>query len=420
MNIPRCRRLFQSLALGMALLAAPLPASAHGNIWRDESAPVASYQRIVLYPVRDTKSKDLLPGAYPSWNDELARRLPGRIKHTEFLWFQGPEDAKADEKGEIAAGTPTYQTLLQAFPSEDARAQAVAAAGADAYLLPRLRYQKERTDVSPATWTTVNVESYYDVANGPRGDEYRRGWHIWPTSHLIPEMRRTLQMIDCDFTLYDARTHQKAMTLFDSYRCYDATPDHAYEVITKNFAGDWSRLKDKKRPSAKDGAPTLGLETLALPKKAARDPFAAETVAYAFRDEAEGAMKHANISDGTDGSRYVAGGTIHTYVRDERWYDPSVSTSMKYDHMETFTWRDGNGQAHTATRTYYVTDIQDNPGGYAFSYHVNATLYLKDRQTGATLFEKTYDREDPDRFANALHKMFGDFCREADQRIKNA
>ena len=66
-----------------------------------------------------------------------------------------------------------------------------------------------------------------------------------------------------------------------------------------------------------------------------------------------------------------------------------------------------------------MTDIQDHPGGYAFSYHVGATLYLKDRQTGETIFTKTYDRENTERFANALHAMFGDFCREADKRLGN-
>jgi len=58
-------------------------------------------------------------------------------------------------------------------------------------------------------------------------------------------------------------------------------------------------------------------------------------------------------------------------------------------------------------------------GGYAFYYHVNATLYLKDRLTGATVYTKTYDREDADRYANALHAMFGDFYREADERLGN-
>ena len=418
MNLSHCRQLFQGLALSMILAAAPLAASAHGNIWEDESAPVTSYQRIVLYPVRDMKSEGLLPSAYPEWNDELVRRLGKRIKHTEFLWFQGQSDTKTDKKGEIAAGTPTYQTLLQTFPSEDARTQAVyAATGADGYLLPRLRFQKERTDVSPATWTNVTVESYYNVDNGPRGSEWRRNWRIWPMMHFIPEMRRTLRMIDCDFTLYDARTHKKAMTLFDSYRCYGADSAHAYEVITKNFAGDWSRLNGKKRKSVPDGAPTLHLEDLVLPKKAAQDSYAADTIAYAFRDEADSSMKHVKIDARPDGGRYVAGGTIHTYEQGERWNPPSVSTTMKINHIETFTWRDDKGGAHTGTRTYYVTDIQDIPGGYDFFYHVNATLYLKDRQTGAVIFSKTYDREDSERYANALHAMFGDFYREADKRI---
>ena len=393
MNTSRCRQFFQGLALAMAFAAAPLVASAHGNIWMDESVPQAermtAYKRIVLYPFRSMTSDALVPGAYPNWDDELARRLDKRIKHTEFIRSEAPYDAGTAGNG----------------------------VDADGYLVPRLRFQKERTDVSPATWTNVTIESYADIDNGPYGDEVHRDWHSFPMTHVIPEMRRTLQMIDCDFTLYDARTHKKVMTLYDSYRNYGADPDHAFEVIAKNFAGDWSRLKDVKRREAKAGTPTLSLEELALPEDVAEDPYAADTIAYAFRDEADVSMKHAVLDDRPDGGRYVAGGTIHTYEQGERWHDPFVSTTTRMDHTEWFTWYDSSRNAHTGTRTYYVTDVQDHPGGYSFYYHVNATLYLKDRQTGATVYTKTYDREDADRYANALHAMFGDFYREADERI---
>lgn len=393
MNISRCRRIFQGLALGVILFAAPFPASAHGNIWMDESVPqeerMTEYKRIVLYPFRDMSSDALLPGAYPTWDDELASRLKKRIKHTDFVRSTEPYDA-------ASVGQDT---------------------SVDGYLVPRLRFQKERTDISPATWTNVTVESYEDIDNGPHGDEDHRAWRSWPMTHVIPETARTLQMIDCDFTLYDAHTHKKVMTLYDSYRNYGADPDHAMEVIAKNFAGDWSRLKDVKRREAKAGAPTLSLEALTLPEDVAEDPYAADTIAYAFRDEADVSMKHAALAERADGGRYVAGGTIHTYEQGERWHDPFVSTTTRMDHSEWFTWYDSSRNAHTGTRTYYVTDVQDHPGGYSFYYHVNATLYLKDRLTGATIYTKTYDREDADRYANALHAMFGDFYREADERI---
>ena len=52
MNLSHCRQLFQGLALSMILAAAPLAASAHGNIWEDESAPrdVVSAHRPVPRP----------------------------------------------------------------------------------------------------------------------------------------------------------------------------------------------------------------------------------------------------------------------------------------------------------------------------------------------------------------------------------
>ena len=384
------------VALGMAFAAAPLAASAHGNIWMDESVPQAeratAYERIVLYPFRDMSADELLPGAYPDWDDELAQRLGKRIKHTEFVRATAPYDAAA-----VSDADPNV----------------------DGYLVPRLRFQRERVDVSPATWTNVTVESYVNIDNGPYGSEYRRDWRSWPMTHVVPEMRRTLQMIDCDFTLYDARTHKKVLTLYDAYRNYDVDTDHAMEVIAKNFAGDWSRLKEKKRREAKAGTPTLSLEALTLPEDVAADPYAADTIAYAFRDEADVSLKHATLDDRADGGRYIAGGTIHAYEQGERWHDPFVSTTTRMDHSEWFTWYDNNSNAHTGTRTYYVTDVQDHPGGYAFYYHVNATLYLKDRLTGATVYTKTYDREDADRYANALHAMFGDFYREADERLGN-
>lgn len=216
----RWKRAFRTgiVALGVAFAAAPLAASAHGNIWMDESVPQAE---------RAT----------------------------------APYDAAA-----VSDADPNV----------------------DGYLVPRLRFQRERVDVSPATWTNVTVESYVNIDNGPYGSEYRRDWRSWPMTHVVPEMRRTLQMIDCDFTLYDARTHKKVLTLYDAYRNYDVDTDHAMEVIAKNFAGDWSRLKEKKRREAKAGTPTLSLEALTLPEDVAADPYAADTIAYAFHDDADG------------------------------------------------------------------------------------------------------------------------------------
>lgn len=148
----RWKRAFRTgiVALGVAFAAAPLAASAHGNIWMDESVPQAeratAYQHIVVYPFRDMSADELLPGAYPDWDDELAQRLGKRIKHTEFVRATAPYDAAA-----VSDADPNV----------------------DGYLVPRLRFQRERVDVSPATWTNVTVESYVNIDNGPYGSEYR-------------------------------------------------------------------------------------------------------------------------------------------------------------------------------------------------------------------------------------------------------
>jgi len=40
-----------------------------------------------------------------------------------------------------------------------------------------------------------------------------------------------------------------------------------------------------------------------------------------------------------------------------------------------------------------------------------------DNLTGEAVFSQTYEREDTERYANALRDMFGDFFREVDHRI---
>ena len=423
----RVRRLAASTLLALcAAAAAPLTTSAHGNIWMDENMGqnerVTKYSRIILFPLSDSRSIDGRPDQYQEWNAEFAKRINKRIKKTNFICFQDPNDTQAADKRKeremILRSKPEYQKLLHHFPTEEDRARAVdEATGAEGYLLPHIRYWNERTDVSPATWTNVSMESYYDIEDGPNGDQSKLDHRTWTESHLIPESSKKLEMLDLDFTIYDARTRKKVLTLVDYYRCYNVTPIHAFEQITKNFSGDWDRLKKDKDNNPPAGAPTLGFANLELPWSAAQDEFSIKTIYYAFKDEAGDTLKRVKVNYQPEGGRYIAGGTINTYERGERWIAPHVTTYPSLDKTEDFTWYDKNGNAHKGKRKYYKTSITDNYGYNQFYYHVNATLWLKDSLTGETILWRTYDEEDADRYANALRKIFGDFYREADKAI---
>jgi len=413
------------LAFG-GMMAAPVAAFAHGNIWMDENVDqnlrMTKFKKVILFPIHDQTSEDGRPDQYQAWNDELAKRINKRIKRTNFIRFEDPNDAKAadrkKEKMQIQRENPAYENLLRHFPDEDARAAAVYdQTGAEGYLLPHLRYWNERVDVSPATWTTVKMESYYDVKDGPNGNQSKLGYRSWYDSHLIPEHESTLQMLDMDFVLYDAYTHKQAMTLIDYYRCYDVDRMHAFEQVVKNFSGDWNRLKDDHDNEIPAGAPTIGFRNLELPWNASQDEFAVKTIYYAYKDEAGDTLKGVKTDMAQNGGRYYVTGAIRSYDRGERWNPPSASTYPEYDHEEEFTWYDRNGNAHKGKKTYYKTGILDHYGYNSFYYSVSADLSLVDSRTGSTVLHQNLSAEDPDRYANALRRVFGDFYRAVDRTI---
>ncbi len=185
----------KALALG-CLLAMGMPfanAEASGNIWMDESAEVQAkdFKKVVLFPLRYLQAQDGKVDEFQGYNGELAKRIHKRIKRTNFMNFEDPGDAKAAdkkrEKREILRTNPAYNELLRHFDSEADRARAVYdTTGAEGYLLPHIRYEQERVDHSPATWTRVKMETYYDIENGPYGDKSKCNYQSWYADHMIP------------------------------------------------------------------------------------------------------------------------------------------------------------------------------------------------------------------------------------------
>ncbi len=224
-------------------------------------------------------------------------------------------------------------------------------------------------------------------------------------------------MLDMDFRLYDAATGKEAMTLIDYYRNYDVDQWHAFEQIAKNFTGDWNRLKKDHDQNVPADAPTMGFRNLELPYAASQDEFAIKTIYYAYKDEAGDALKRVKVDYAPNGGRYYVTGVVTDYARGETWNPPYAMASTLRDYTEKFKWRDDKGNEHEGRRVYYKTGITDYYGHYNFWYRTAADLSLVDSRTGNVVLSRHLEAEDPDRYANALRKMFKSFYKDVDKAI---
>ena len=171
------------------------------------------------------------------------------------------------------------------------------------------------------------MESYYDEINGPDGDQYKLNHQTWKHSHLIPEHQSKLQMLDMDFTLYDAYTGKKAMTRIDYYRGYADNQWTAFKSITHYLTKDWSKLHKDKDRDVPAGAPTLGFRNFSLPWSASQDEFAIKTIYYAIKDEAGDTLKKVKVDYSPDGGQYYVTGDVTRYDRGETWNPPYAMVS---------------------------------------------------------------------------------------------
>ena len=391
-------------------------AAAAGNIWMDESADIQAkqFRKVILLPMRVGSEAVGRVEANQGYNNYLHARINKKIKNTNFLGFGN----QLEEKKQILRETPEYQALLGNFNSEEGRAKAIYdATMADGYLVPHLRHQEVRVDRSPATWTTVRMEAYHDIINGPKGNKYKVNYHTWLQNHQIPAYDNYLQMMDMDFVLYDASTGKKAMTLVDYYKNYGVDAWHAYKQITKNFVGDWGRLKRHAAQKVANNAPTISIGKIAIPEAIKDDELTAKTLEYAIQDELEDGLKKVKLDNSGTKTRYYITGKITRCNSGQTWHPPYATTQTMFDHSEKFQWEDSNGNKQTATKNYYRTVITDHFGRYSFWYEVGVALRVIDSQTGSIVCSVFRTETDDDRYANALRKSIRRLCKVVDNKI---
>lgn len=406
------------VAICMALLSVTgiNSASAEGNIWMDESAEVQAshFKKVVVYPIRYPEERDGDYNRDPQYNSMLLKRLNKRGKGVNWMGFS----PMLEEKKHILRDNPKFDRLRNHFNTEQERANAVFdATAADGYLLPHVRWDHVRTDHSPATWTTVQMESYYDIKDGPKGDQDKLNHCSWNASHLIPAHDSDLRMLDVDFTLIDSRSGKKTLTLVDYYRNYECDKEHAFNQIFKNFTGDWSRQRKDKPQTVPAGAPTLSFRALNLPEEAGRDELSIKTIYYAYKDTAGDCLKGVKAVYDSHDTKYYVTGTVTSYHRGQTWNPPYATTSVYKDHTEKFTWTDSEGKSHTGKKEYYKTSVSDHYGYYSFWYRVAANLKLVNASTGQTVFQRHYEESNPDRFGNSLRSVFKAFYKDVDKSI---
>lgn len=414
----RMKRMLSSLVVGTMLsgvMGIPYAAAA-GNIWTDESADIQAkqFRKVILLPMRVGNEAIGRVDENQEYNNYLHARINKKIKNTNFLGFGN----QLEEKKHILRETPEYQALLKPFPSEETRAKAIYdTTMADGYLVPHLRHKEVRVDRSPATWTSVRMESYYDILNGPKGNQYKLNYHTWVQNHQIPAYDNYLQMMDMDFVLYDASTGKKAMTLVDFYRNYGVDEWHAYKQITKNFVGDWGRLKRDQEQKVGSKAPTISLGKITIPEDIKGDELIVKTLEYAIQDEAEDSLKKVRLDTSGAKTRYAITGKVTRCNRGQTWHAPYATAQTMFDHSEKFQWVDSNGDKQTATKNYYRTVIANHFGYYSFWYEVGVALRVIDSQTGSIVCNVFRKETDDDRYAEALRKSIRRLCKTIDDKL---
>ena len=397
----RNQKMKSLLTAALVTMMAPWTISeAAGNIWTDEAAvpQVKAYKQIVVFPVKYPDNS----AAPQKYDEELVKRIKGRIKRIKIV--TASNDA----------------VLGKDFADESQRAAAVAATGADAYLVPEIRVSKDRIDHSPAAQTAVRIEEFDDIYNGPYGSDSMLRYHSWYTDYLIPPADNALKNMDVTFSLYDAHTGKPALTLIDYYRTYNVSEEHAFSQIAKNFTGDWSRLRSSKVHNDKNGM-KFYLDNLTLPAEGLND-FDGKTIAYAYCDEAQADLKKVNFLNAgqKELAQYEIKGTLTDYTAGETWSPPSVLAEPEPVWSHYFIWRDRDGHTHEGRRVHYETRITPYSGRYAFWYHTAASLFLLDSRTGKVLMTRQVEAADKERYANALRKMFKSFYKDVNKFLTEA
>ena len=413
MRLHYIKSLTKIFCMTLTMLIMQSAAHAYGIFWYDLNSDIGEWKKVVIFPLANSNDKntyliDRNENSLLYWeNKHLMERFEKKIKNLHTVRLA----PGIDEEKEILVDK--YSVLLQPYPNEKARAEAVfEQTGADMYILPRFKEKRIQKDISPSKTVTVEMRSWTEEKNGPDGnrtyDEKK-----WTVTHVIPEKEIFLHIMELEFEGYDTEAN-KVLTFIDSRREYNVDDKHQFRNITKYIRKDFGDIKSGKRnDKGKSGIKTIGFKDLKLPSNVGSDEFALKGAYFGMKIEALDKLKNFKVivdPKSNESLDYYVTGSINNWEMRSIWHEPYASTSKSLVESKESKWYDKNGKEHKMTTKKYKTEIIDNFAYWEFKWNVNANFQLINTKTGQVeIIESKNETDDKimDAYRHILASFYG-------------
>ena len=408
--------------MGLTSLTFNNSVDAHGAFWYDKNVEITSLGKAMLFPLSNLSTpydyimSDNENSLSYKKNDYLFKQFSSKIKKLKF-YRMAPG---LFEKEQITLYK--YLDLLQPFPSEQARAEAVYdKTAADMYLVPTFRENRVQKDISPRAEFDVQLKSWTEVWNAP--DHYHQSYtkdeKTWTVHHVVPETPVYLHIMSMQFTGYDEHAN-KILTFVDSRREYGTNEESQFKNIVKYFRKEFGEVKSGKKfqEKGKSSGISIGFKNLKVPQNVGNDEYDIKAVFFAMKDESFKRLKNVSIKyDNSSTPTYYVEGEFISSGMTSRWINPTYSTINKSIKTEETKWKDKDDKTHTQRTTYYTQEIVNHLGHWAFSWHAVANLRLVNARTNEVVVSRRYSDVN-DKLMDCYRQIFKDFYNDVNKTLK--
>ena len=387
---------------------------AHEIFWYDRSTNFDRFGKIVLFPltnVWDAPDDYQLGGEGTrnfTFNSYVDDRLTKKLKKVNFIRLAN----EIREKDDILNNT--LGVLLQPFDSEKARAAAVEELTmADMYLVPRFRENRVQEDISPRREWNVDLKSWTEVVNGPKGDEiFDERWRT--VHHVIPETKVYLHRMQIEFTGYD-KDANKILVSVQHDRRYNVTELTQFHTQVDEFQKAFTEARKTKKPANKPER--IGFTPIEVAGEFG-DTYMSRAMEFALEEESFKRIKNARVETGTVSPvNYYLRSNVTRCELVPVWHDPSYSVYNTLVKSEKKKWKDRDGNEHEMTISYYDQEISDHYAYWSFYWAVSADFWLVTPEN-EVMISDSY-RESDDKPVDAFRHAAEDFCKKVNSWFKN-
>ena len=408
--------MLKEIALSCALVvAAPLTAMAHGQLWYEKNAHVPQYKKIMIYPWGTTWSDEWLRSDDESniryqMNDYIDKKLGRRLKYKTISLGRTLKENK-----NIRTDEEKYNSLTDAAPSETARADRIRNIdpGVNGYLIPRIAENRDEPHLSPETTVTVPMHSYIQETGGPNGDR-TYGESNWTERYTIPAREQNMHHMAINCAMYD--DYGKTVMTFANEaheynnENYKKKEIHMYKHLVDEFYKDVKEMVQKPDEGAEKriGA-KIGFGNIELPSNVGSNSTLLRSVYFTTKSRAYRMEKARIIYNNDQGQPdYYVRGWISYYNLDRRWQPPYATTYDSLVSDDKSDWVDVYGNKHTMHTKKYKSEITGHYGEWIYTARVNGTFQLVDARNNRVVVEYSANEED-DKTGDALIHLIDAF-----------